>query len=113
MPLVCVARVADLQRDRTAKFTFRRESIKRDGFALLHDGKIAVYENVCRHIPISIDYGDNKFFTPDNEHIICRTHGAVYEPLTGLCVRGPCEGAKLIPIEFELRGDEIWINDDP
>jgi nitrite reductase/ring-hydroxylating ferredoxin subunit len=113
MPPICVAKLADLRRDKTAKFTFRREGIKRDGFAVMFAGEVAVFENTCRHIPISIDYGDNQFFTPDGQHIICRTHGAVYEPLSGLCVRGPCEGAKLAPIQFELRGEEIWINDDP
>ena len=26
-------------------------------------GKLFAYENTCRHIPISLDYGDNRFFT--------------------------------------------------
>ncbi|SVA75908.1 uncharacterized protein METZ01_LOCUS128762, partial [marine metagenome] len=27
------------------------------------------------------------------------THGAVYEPNTGLCTRGPCAGASLYALE--------------
>jgi nitrite reductase/ring-hydroxylating ferredoxin subunit len=110
MAQIAVARLEDLRRHQSVKFRFRREGIKRDGFAALYKGEVIVYENVCRHIPISIDYGDNRFFTPDGQHIICQTHGAMYDPKTGLCVRGPCEGASLFKIAFEIRDEQVWIN---
>jgi nitrite reductase/ring-hydroxylating ferredoxin subunit len=109
MAQVAVARLEDLRRGQSVKFRFRREGIQRDGFAALYQGEIIVYENLCRHIPISIDYGDNRFFTGDGQHIICQTHGAMYDPKTGLCVRGPCEGASLFKIPFQLRDGQIWI----
>lgn len=109
MAQVAVARLEDLRRQQSVKFKFRREGISRDGFAALYQGEVIVYENLCRHIPISIDYGDNRFFTGDGQHIICQTHGAMYDPKTGLCTQGPCEGASLFKIPFELRNGEIWI----
>src|SRR5687768_10250703 len=109
MPQIRIARLEDLRRQQSIKFKFRREGISRDGFAALFEGNVIVYENLCRHLPISIDYGDNRFFTGDGKGIICQTHGAVYEPLSGLCVRGPCEGASLIKVPFEVRGEDVWI----
>jgi nitrite reductase/ring-hydroxylating ferredoxin subunit len=109
MPQVAIARLEDLRRQQSIKFKFRREGISRDGFAALFQGEIIVYENICRHLPLSIDYGDNRFFTGDGKQIICKTHGAVYEPLTGLCTAGPCQGASLFKIAFEVRDEKIWI----
>lgn len=112
MPQICIGRLEELRRQQSIKFKFRREGIKRDGFAALFEGQVIVYENICRHLPISIDYADNRFFTGDGKSIICQTHGAVYEPLTGLCVRGPCEGASLFKVPFEIREDAVWVESE-
>jgi len=112
MPLIRVAHIQKLRDQQTIKFKFRRDGISRAGFAALVEGQVVAYENVCRHIPISIDYGDNRFFTSDGKHIICQTHGAMYEPLTGFCMRGPCEGASLFKIPFEVRDEELWIESE-
>ncbi len=112
MPQLAIARLDELRRRQSVKFKFRRDGISRHGFAALFDGQVIVYENVCRHLPISIDYADNRFFTGDGRHIICQTHGALYEPLTGLCMQGPCEGASLFKIPFELRDGAVWIDSE-
>lgn len=112
MAQIAIARIEDLRKKQSIRFKFRRDGISRDGFAALFNGKIIVYENLCRHLPISIDYGDNRFFTGDGQHIICQTHGAIYEPLSGLCIRGPCEGASLFPIPFEEKNGHLWIESE-
>jgi nitrite reductase/ring-hydroxylating ferredoxin subunit len=112
MPQIAVGRVEDLRRQQSVKFRFVRDGIKRDGFAAFFNGEVIVYENLCRHLPISIDYGDNRFFTADGKNIICQTHGAVYEPLSGLCTRGPCEGASLFKIPFEIKDGKLWIESE-
>src|SRR5436190_1711532 len=104
-----ITSVQDLRRDHTVKFTFKREGISRDGFVALFEKEIVAYENICRHIPLTIDYGDNRFFTTDGRHFVCQTHGAIYEPLSGLCVRGPCEGASLHRLKIEVREGNIYL----
>lgn len=79
------------------------------GFVARFEGKLVGYENICRHLPLSLDDGEGKFFSSDGQHFICQTHGALYEPLTGLCVRGPCEGATLKKLEIELDEGVIWL----
>ncbi|MDB6040673.1 MAG: Rieske (2Fe-2S) protein [Verrucomicrobiales bacterium] len=104
-----IATIQDLERESTAKFTFKLEGISRDGFVALFDGEVVAYENLCRHIPLTIDYGDNRFFTTDARHFVCQTHGAIYEPLSGLCVRGPCEGASLRKLEIAVSEGKIFL----
>jgi nitrite reductase/ring-hydroxylating ferredoxin subunit len=104
-----IAAEADLPEGSTVKFSFPRGGRTVEGFAARFQGRVVAYENVCRHIPISIDYDDNQFFTPDGRHFICQTHGAVYDPLTGKCVRGPCPGERLFPLPVLVDGGAVWL----
>lgn len=105
--------LAELQQKRAIKFTYRQEGISREGFVAWFDGRVVAYENVCRHVPITLDYGDGQFFGPGGTHFVCQTHGATYEPLSGKCVAGPCVGASLKPLAIELVDDEIWFREPP
>ncbi|HAM72979.1 MAG TPA: Rieske (2Fe-2S) protein [Verrucomicrobiales bacterium] len=106
---VRIAAESELGEGKTVKFVFERQGRQVHGFAARFRGKIVAYENVCRHIPITIDYDDNEFFTEDGNHFICQTHGAVYEPLTGRCVRGPCPGERLFSLPVRTEGGVVWL----
>jgi nitrite reductase/ring-hydroxylating ferredoxin subunit len=106
------ARIATLDQLRTSQsvaFDFREEGIPRQGFLAFHEGRVVAYENRCRHLPLPLDYGDQRFFTPDGGHFICQNHGALYEPLSGRCVAGPCAGAALRPLAIEITDNEIFL----
>jgi nitrite reductase/ring-hydroxylating ferredoxin subunit len=106
-----LARLEDLKRRRTIKFVFSEEGIQRHGFLVYLDGQVAAYENVCRHIPMALDYGDGEFFTAEGKHLICQTHGATYDPLTGKCIAGPCAGAGLRKLDVRIDGEmlRLWL----
>ena len=111
MPKRRLASLEELKRSHTLKFSYRQEGIAREGFLAWTQGKVVAYENVCRHIPITLDYGDARFFNRGHTHFVCQTHGATYEPLTGLCIAGPCVGASLKPLKVEVIKDEVWFNE--
>jgi nitrite reductase/ring-hydroxylating ferredoxin subunit len=98
-----------LPEGQTQKFEFTRDGIWREGFVARFRGTLVAYENVCRHLPIALDYGDGRFFDRSGEHFLCQNHGALYEPLTGVCVRGPCEGARLKSLRLRQAGVEVWV----
>lgn len=106
-----VATISELRERRSIKFVYRQEGISREGFLACFEGKVVAYENVCRHIPITLDYGDSTFFNASGTHFVCQTHGATYEPLSGKCVSGPCVGASLKPLRIEIVGEEIWFQE--
>ncbi len=104
-----LANIKTLIEGESVKFQFQRDGLSFEGFAFRVGDQIVAYENRCRHLPLSLDYGDGSFFTRDGQHLICQSHGALYEPMTGLCVRGPCEGASLRPLKVELAQDALWL----
>ena len=63
----------------------------REALVLLgSDGEPRAYLNRCKHLPIPIDAGSRQFLTPDRQHLMCGTHGALYRLNDGVCVVGPC-----------------------
>ena len=108
-----IAAAEDIVEGTTIPFPFMRANRPQEGFAGRFQGKLFAYENTCRHIPITLDYGDNRFFDSTGKTLMCQTHGAVYEPDTGLCVRGPCAGASLFALEIMEENGAIWFMGAP
>jgi nitrite reductase/ring-hydroxylating ferredoxin subunit len=40
-------------------------------------------------------------------HLLCHSHGALYETTGGRCMSGPCEGEELLPLAVEDDGGAI------
>ncbi len=104
-----IAREAEVAAGGTLKFAYVLDGVPREGFLARVGGRIVAYENVCRHLPLSLDLDDNRIFTRDRKYFVCQTHGAVYEPLSGLCVQGPCAGASLKPLRVVREGGGLWL----
>ena len=112
MSRIRIATLEEIEEGKTIKFSFARGERPMEGFVGRFKGKLFAYENTCRHIPISLDYDDNRFFTNQGDALMCQTHGAVYEPDTGLCTRGPCAGASLFPLEVVEEDGVLWFKED-
>ena len=79
------------------------------GFALRFEGRVVAYLNRCLHVPVEMDWNPGDFLDSDKTVILCATHGAVYEPLTGRCAGGPCGRGRLTAIKtFERDGQVYW-----
>ena len=88
---------------RTEKFRLRRGGRSVEGFIVNVDGSHHAYVNRCPHAGTPLDTWPNEFLSEDGTLLVCSTHGAVFEPATGLCVEGPCPGARLerLPVVAE------------
>lgn len=104
---VVVARVGEIQPGQTKKFILRCGAREVEAFVVNYGGSLYAYVNRCRHVPMSMDWIENRFMTEDGKYIQCATHGACYEPDTGECVDGPALGKALIQVPLEIRGDEV------
>ena len=78
------------------------------GFALRFEGRVVAYLNRCLHVPTEMDWQHGKFLDSDKEFILCSTHGAAYEPLTGRCAGGPCGRGTLTVLSVEERDGEVY-----
>ena len=77
-------------------------------FALRFDGRVVAYLNRCVHVPMEMDWQPGEFLDSGREFIICSTHGAVYEPLSGQCAGGPCGRGRLTAVGVEEREGQVW-----
>jgi len=70
-----------------------------EGFCFYEDGQVFAYENSCAHNGMELDMDDADFFTSDGKYIQCKVHGAKFENMNGKCIRGPCKGKALKPLQ--------------
>lgn len=72
---------------------------------------VAAYLNRCPHLGVPLNWQDDDFMDSDGTFLRCATHGALFEPATGLCVLGPCRGDSLWAIDCAIRDGEIVVDD--
>ena len=79
------------------------------GFVVNFDGRYHAYVNRCAHVGTPLDLWPNEFLTEDGRALICSTHGAIYEPATGLCTAGPCVGDRLTSLPLAVEGATLVV----
>jgi nitrite reductase/ring-hydroxylating ferredoxin subunit len=71
--------------------------------------RVFAYQNYCMHVGHPLNWQPHDFLTPDGSRIICASHGALYEPDTGLCVSPPCKGKRLRSVATAIRNGEVFV----
>jgi len=112
-PRVRVVALGDLAPGTSRKFTLTCGSVTLEGFLVNYRGTHYAYVNECQHLPMTLDWVENRFFDAAGTHLVCATHGAIYEPDTGLCVAGPCPGEVLRPLPVYAEDGALWVGCPP
>jgi nitrite reductase/ring-hydroxylating ferredoxin subunit len=63
---ILVAEESEILEGEAHSFRFVRKGRYVGGFIIRYRGALFAYENKCRHIPISLDYDDARFFDEEN-----------------------------------------------
>lgn len=108
--VITVCRADALGENQTAKFRIGSGKDAREGFVIRHEGVVHAYRNECRHIPLTMDWVENRFLSRDRCWIQCSTHGARYQIATGLCVAGPPAGKSLHRLPVEIVDGSIVVH---
>ncbi|MGB1238456.1 MAG: Rieske (2Fe-2S) protein [Pseudomonadales bacterium] len=74
-------------------------------------GTLYIYRNQCPHLGIELQWVEDTFLDQSGEFIQCSSHGALFTIDTGLCIRGPCNGASLKQIHYTLENDQVYVVD--
>ena len=67
------------------------------------------YENHCPHARMPLQWQDNQFMSLDGRHLQCSVHGALFEPRTGYCLYGPCQGQALSSVAISQENGQIFL----
>jgi len=80
-----------------------------NGFLVRNGQGVRGFVNRCVHMDLELDWNPGLFFDVENQYLMCATHGALYDPVDGRCVDGPCQGGRLQPLLLQLNGQEIFV----
>ena len=99
--------------DTGVEFTVRRRGQVLPAFVVRFCGDVYGYINRCSHMQFKLNFVNDFFFDVEGEHLMCATHGALYDPRTGACLSGPCNGVGLMPLPIhELEGKVVLSDND-
>jgi nitrite reductase/ring-hydroxylating ferredoxin subunit len=73
------------------------------GLVVRRGDEVQAYVNWCPHAGHRLNLKPHDFTTADRSLLLCHSHGALFEPMTGFCVAGPCAGQSLrrVPVVVE------------
>ena len=94
------------------RFDVQHQGQPAAAFVVRWQGQPRAYLNRCGHIPVELDYQAGQFFDWNNEYLICATHGALYDPASGVCLGGRCNGVGLIPLTVIEEPEGIFLLED-
>lgn len=77
-------------------FVLQMKAGRFHGFVVRRGDTVHGYVDRCAHMAISLAQQLDDYLTPDGSLIQCSWHGALYRIEDGLCVGGPCSGARLL-----------------
>jgi len=95
------------------RFLVERNGHTRPAFAVRHVGCAVAYLNRCAHKLVELDWQEGEFFDAEHRHLVCTTHGALYDPASGVCVGGPCRGASLTAVPVREVNGAVWLAESP
>ena len=73
------------------------------------EGALYAYLNRCPHAGTPLDWVPDMFLDRSRTHLICQTHGALFDPTDGFCVEGPCAGDRLTTVPVRIDDGEIVV----
>jgi nitrite reductase/ring-hydroxylating ferredoxin subunit len=100
---------ASMAHGETRTFGFTRNGRPAQGFLIRYHQGYHAYLNQCCHWPVPLDMDDGDFYYAAADRIMCKTHGAVYRPDTGICDFGPCVNAQLTVYPVAVAGENVLI----
>lgn len=98
-----VCTLAELDDPGSRAFTIGRGDWPLRGLVVRRGDVVWAYRNRCPHAGHPLNLRPHQFLTPDRTLVLCNSHGALFEMSTGLCIAGPCAGARLRSIPVEVR----------
>jgi len=86
----------------------RNLQLTEQGFLTCFQGKLRAWRNHCPHAGSPLDWIPGQFYSDNGDALVCHTHGARFDPLTGTCLSGPCPRG-LFPLEIKEDESGLYV----
>lgn len=91
------------------RFSVERGELAEPAFAIRFRGQVYAYYNRCGHVPVELDWNAGQFFESQRLYLICSVHGALYDPKTGDCLGGRCDGRGLQALDVIEQEGSVYL----
>jgi nitrite reductase/ring-hydroxylating ferredoxin subunit len=107
-----ICRFADVTDPGARAFTIGTGDWPLRGFIVRAGQAVRGYINHCPHAGHPLDLVPHRFLTHDGALILCGSHGALFDKLSGYCIAGPCAGRSLRPIALKMAAGFVMLGDE-
>jgi nitrite reductase/ring-hydroxylating ferredoxin subunit len=111
MTTTALIELADVPENDARGVTIKDGARVRKFIVLRWQNETIVYRNRCPHAGTPLDWVPDRFFDRGKQNLFCTSHGASFEPDTGLCIDGPCLGDSLEKCAFEVRDGIVTLTE--
>lgn len=67
------------------------------------------FENACPHQGVPLDRAPGEFLDPEGNFLQCGQHRARFDPDTGYCFIGPCQGQRLTSVKVVVDDGDVCV----
>jgi nitrite reductase/ring-hydroxylating ferredoxin subunit len=107
-----ICRLSDLSEGRARGFTIGSGDWPLRGLVLRVGTEVRGYINHCPHAGHPLNLRPHQFLTPDGALVLCSSHGALFDKLTGYCLAGPCAGRHLHSVPLQIEAGFVLLADE-
>jgi len=104
-----ICRLDDLEESGARGFSLGGGDWPLRGFVVRIKDQVRGFINSCPHARHPLNFKPHQFLTMDGTLILCSSHGALFEKLTGYCVVGPCAGQSLRTVPLEVTDGYVML----
>jgi nitrite reductase/ring-hydroxylating ferredoxin subunit len=107
-----ICRLSDIDDPGARGFTLGAGGWPLRGFVVRVREQVRGYLNWCPHVGHPLNLRPHAFLTPDAALVLCSSHGALFDKLTGYCIAGPCIGKSLRPVPLQIESGLVMLAED-
>lgn len=111
MGLIRICSLEEMSDLQGAAFETKTSMGARQIFVVRKGRQFFGYVNSCPHTGAPLNIVPGGFLSYDKKHILCSTHGALFEIDSGYCVSGPCKNDSLVPVSLEKKNGYLFVDE--
>lgn len=107
-----LCKLADIPDGDTKGFKLGEGEWPLRGFLVRAGEAVQGFVNRCPHAGHQMSFRPDRFLTPDRQLILCQSHGALFDKVSGACVAGPCVGEALTRVPVVVADGSVRLAAD-